>query len=184
MWRILAGAAGTVVVATFGILTVIYSGLYNVAANNPMEKYIHLALDTAMEQSVFRHARAVTLPEGYADEKSLRRGLVLYHELCAQCHGGPGVRRGAVGRGLQPHPSYLWRKSKDWDWSGKEIYWLVRNGIQLTGMPAWVDNRPESDLWSVVAFVDRRLPTISREDYRAGLRAARGADGNRDTEIN
>ena len=172
MWRLFAGAATAMVLAAVASLAVIYSGVYNVAARNPMENYAHLALDTAMERSVFRHARSVTLPEDYGSEEAIRRGLVLYHDLCVQCHGGPGLRRGEIGRGLQPHPTYLWRKSRHWEWSAKEIYWIIRNGIQYSGMPAWDDARPESDLWSIVAFIDKSLPKMSRDGYRSALTAA------------
>jgi len=47
----------------------------------------------------------------------------------------------------------------------------VKNGIKMTGMPAWEFRLPEGDLWAVVAFL-RELPQVAPEQYAARTAAA------------
>jgi len=48
-----------------------------------------------------------------------------------------------------------------------ELYYIIRNGIRLTGMPAWGDpNLQEDDgSWQLVLFI-RHLPQITPEELR------------------
>jgi len=48
-----------------------------------------------------------------------------------------------------------------------EIFFIIKNGVRLTGMPAWGDDSPESDRasWELVRFI-RYLPRITPEELR------------------
>ena len=58
-------------------------------------------------------------------------------------------------------------------WRTRELYWLTRYGIKMSGMPAWEFRLGESDLWAVVAFLER-LPMLSTADYAADFTAVAG----------
>ncbi len=50
--------------------------------------------------------------------------------------------------------------------SPAELYWITKNGIKMTGMPAWGRTTDEHELWALVAFM-KQLPSITPEQFRA-----------------
>jgi mono/diheme cytochrome c family protein len=44
-----------------------------------------------------------------------------------------------------------------------ELFWILKHGIKMTGMPAWGDHS-DADLWATVAFL-QKLPTMTEQDY-------------------
>jgi cytochrome c2 len=79
-----------------------------------------------------------------------------------QCHGAPGVAPEPFSLALRPLPTPLARSGLDR--TPGYLYWVVKHGIKMTGMPAWEFRMDEADLWAVVAFV-RHLPTLSATEY-------------------
>jgi hypothetical protein len=55
--------------------------------------------------------------------------------------------------------------------SDSEILWVVRNGLKITGMPAFQETCSDAEIWAIVAFM-RSLPHIYPEDYRAVVKGA------------
>lgn len=51
-------------------------------------------------------------------------------------------------------------------WSDAELYWIVKNGIEHTGMIGLGPTHTDEEIWSVSAFV-RQLPTMSPAEYQA-----------------
>jgi hypothetical protein len=46
------------------------------------------------------------------------------------------------------------------------LFWVVKNGINMTGMPSFgAIDVPDQEIWSIVAFV-KKLPTVSDEDFK------------------
>ena len=49
----------------------------------------------------------------------------------------------------------------------REIFWVVKNGIRMTGMPSFAGaGVPDPEIWSMVAFL-KKLPTVSDADFKA-----------------
>lgn len=46
------------------------------------------------------------------------------------------------------------------------MFWVIKNGIGMTGMPAWGPCHSDEELWDIVAF-RRQLPDMSVEEYPA-----------------
>jgi mono/diheme cytochrome c family protein len=44
-----------------------------------------------------------------------------------------------------------------------ELFWILKHGIKMTGMPSWGDHG-DDELWAVVAFL-QKLPSMTKEDY-------------------
>src|SRR3546814_3075984 len=59
-------------------------------------------------------------------------------------------------------------------WDAAELFWIVKNGLKYTGMPAWVARDRDDEVWAVVAFL-RRLPGLGAEEY---LELSRLPDGD------
>lgn len=152
---------------------VLYSGTYDIAATEPHFRPTYWALETGVRRSIRQHARGIEVPQ-LTDRAAIERGVVVYHAQCVQCHGAPGVAPEAFALGLTPPPANLAYTAREWP--AAELYWVVKNGIRMTGMPAWQFRLPESDLWAVVAFM-QQLPLLSPEQYAARVRAARDKPG-------
>jgi mono/diheme cytochrome c family protein len=153
------------VAAAFGAAAgyaVYRSGLYDIGATAQHLQPVYSFLENAMRHSVRRHASKVTVPS--LDEPAqLLRGAGLYHAHCAQCHGGPGAAPAVHGMSMQPVPGPLVDAAMRW--KPRELYWITRHGIKMSGMPAWEARLNEADTWAVVAFLTR-MPGLDARAYR------------------
>jgi mono/diheme cytochrome c family protein len=151
--------AGLVVL--LGALAFIYSGLYDVAATDPHSPVTRWVLETARVRSIKAHAIGIQAPPGLDEPAQILIGVEHFAAHCAVCHGAPGVPKSDIGRGLYPAPPDLAMATRIY--SPTELFWLVKHGIKMTGMPAWIDHSDE-ELWAVVAFI-KKLPGMSEQDY-------------------
>jgi mono/diheme cytochrome c family protein len=86
-----------------------------------------------------------------------------------QCHGAPGVAQGDIGQSMQPVPGPLVDARRHW--RPRELYWVTRHGIKMSGMPAWEFRLSEAQLWEVVAFM-QRLPDLNGPAYAGFMQRA------------
>jgi mono/diheme cytochrome c family protein len=156
----LLAAAGVGAAAGY---TVFRAGWYDIGASKPHLQAVYSLLEGGMRHSVKHHAKEVATPR-LGDPGQVLRGAVLYSEHCAQCHGGPGTPPGAHGMSMQPVPGPLVDASGRW--KPRELYWITRHGIKMSGMPAWEARLDEADTWAVVAFLVR-LPGLDAQAYRS-----------------
>jgi mono/diheme cytochrome c family protein len=155
--------------AIIGGAAYVYFGAYDVGATTQHTAFTYWMLETGMRRSVERRAVRIRVPD-LADVTLIDRGSVLYADHCAMCHGAPGEAPSAYALGLTPTPANLAHTAREW--RPAELYWVVRNGIKMSGMPAWQFRLPDTDLWAVVAFL-QRLPTLTPEQYREVMRLNR-----------
>jgi mono/diheme cytochrome c family protein len=166
--RILAAILGVAgVSALIAAAIVIRAGWYDVSATGQHWQVSFTTMELAMRYSVRHHARRITAPP--LTQAMLLRGAVVYREQCLQCHGAPGIAPQAIGLAMQPLPGPLVHMTQRW--KPEEIYWIVSNGIKMSGMPAWRYRLGADDMWAVTALV-MRLPDLSPQDYAALERAA------------
>jgi mono/diheme cytochrome c family protein len=143
----------------------VHSGVYDVSATVPHTRPVHRLLELAMHRSVQRHAAVVELPAAaLQDPQRQLLGAACFRSHCVQCHGGPGVAQSPFAQGMQPVPGSLIGAARDW--RPQELYWTVRYGIKMSGMPAWEFRLSEDELLGVVAFVSQRLPLLTPLQYR------------------
>ncbi len=98
------------------------------------------------------------------DPALVPKGAALYREACIHCHGAPGISASPFAQGLYPAPADLLSGSTQNEWTDTQLYWIVENGLKLTGMPAFGSNYEKGEIAAVVAFV-RQLPKISPAEY-------------------
>jgi cytochrome c1 len=143
---------------------VVMGGLYDVSATSSHTAPVRSLLEEAMHRSVRLRARGVEVPEGWGTTPAQQAlGAACYRQMCVQCHGGPGEPPSAAALGLQPEPGSLVDAARRWH--PRELYWITRHGLKMTGMPAWAYRLSEDELWAVVGFV-RQLPALSAVEYR------------------
>jgi mono/diheme cytochrome c family protein len=147
----------------------LFSGTYNIAAVEPHSAAVRWLFATARDRSVERHSEDIQSPP-LSDAALSRAGFHEYHEMCVVCHGAPGREPSAIGKGLNPEPPKLDAEGVQAR-SDAELYWIVKNGLRMTGMPAFGPTHEEKTLWAIVAFL-RRLPETTPQQYGAMVEAA------------
>lgn len=160
------------VVLALAALGFIFSGIYDVAASTPDTGLIQWALETTQSRSVHRRAEAAaeTMKTPPLDDPALiRTGLIEYYEMCVVCHGAPGVKISATGQGLNPPPPELAGEAGHED--PGELFWITKNGIKMTGMPAFGVTHSDEELWAIVAFM-KRMADLTPEQYQQMVREA------------
>jgi mono/diheme cytochrome c family protein len=152
-----------VAVALVGVVAVVlaYAGVVPVAAGQHHFGLIEWYLETAADHAVDRGGAGVQPPSGVDSPQMLQMGLVHYQEMCVTCHGAPGVEPSEIGKGLYPDPPLLERKKRA---RLGPTYWIVKNGIRDTGMPAFGATHTEQELWAIAAFAVA-MPHMTPEEY-------------------
>jgi mono/diheme cytochrome c family protein/cytochrome c2 len=166
-----ATTAALAIAAALVAATVVWGGFYNVASTRQHWQATHTLLELAMRRSVRLRARDIPEPP-LADERMALRGAACFRDKCVQCHGAPGVAQGDIGKSMQPLPGPLVDARQHW--RPRELYWLTRHGIKMSGMPAWEYRLTEGELWDLVAFM-QRLPDLNARDYAQWLQHAPAA---------
>lgn len=102
-----------------------------------------------------------------ATPEVLARGREHFAADCAACHGSDGRGLTRLGSGLYPKPPDL-ASAATQSLADGEIFWVIQNGVRLSGMPAWNRDSKERDqsTWEIVHFI-RQLPRLSVKDVEA-----------------
>ncbi len=167
--RVLAAAALLAFVGALAVAGLVFAGWYNVAASEPHLRTTRAFLTFVTRRSVEVRAKDIRAPDVTAAEL-IRRGAPHYAENCAACHGAPGKEPEELAKGLTPPPPDLGKAAGHW--SAPELFWIIKNGIRMTGMPAWGVTHSDEELWALVAFVSR-LSRMSPQEYEALIEQAR-----------
>ena len=156
-----------IVIITLAVLIIIgivfmYSGTYNVAAINPPGNMESWFFSTVMDNSVEHHSKGIKAPalDGAA---MIDSGFQHFDRMCAGCHGAPGIQPRGISKNLNPKPPDLVEGVSDLN--DAEIFWIVKNGIKMTGMPAYGGNSDDNRIWEIVALV-RLLPKMTADQYQ------------------
>jgi mono/diheme cytochrome c family protein len=143
----------------------------------PMEKQIvHLPLNARIDREL------QVAPFG-PSEDSFERGAKIYAASCASCHGVPG-HDSPYGKYMYPAAPQLWKRhgkvvGVSDDETG-ETYWKVKNGIRLTGMPAFQHVYSTAEMWDVSLLLknaDQGLPDPVMHLLESGTGAAVARSG-------
>jgi mono/diheme cytochrome c family protein len=84
---------------------------------------------------------------------------------CASCHADNGSGDTQIGRNLYPKAPDM-RGPRTQQLTDGELYYIIQNGVRLTGMPAWGspgDAYGNQDSWKLVLFI-RHLPSMTAEE--------------------
>jgi mono/diheme cytochrome c family protein len=159
-----------VVLGSAAVATVIYSGIVNVAADEPHSNLVYWLLEATRETSIKRAAEDIEVPD-LADPELLLSGGVDYNFMCANCHLKPGQKESDMSVGLYPAPPNLTIIGQSNDEQGddaqiaRQKFWVIKHGIKASGMPAWGKTHDDKRIWAMVAFINR-LPTLTPEQYQ------------------
>ncbi len=158
------GAVAIILAVLAGVY--VFGGFYNVAASVDDLAPVKWALMSAREASIARHEHTVKKPPFALDDQTvIQQGARDFANAgCVNCHGGPGAKWAKFSEGLNPDPPDLKDAAKGA--SASEIFWVIRNGIRMTGMPSFGKaGLTDDQVWHIAAFV-KAIPKVSDADYR------------------
>lgn len=171
-----------VVLALVGIAiaaAVVWSGAYNVGADDPHWSATYRVLEVARQRSIAVRAADIEVPD-LSDAELIRSGAGNYSAMCVTCHLSPDAAETELSIGLYPRPPR-------WDALGQtdpaEAFWVLKHGIKASGMPAWGKSMDDRYLWGMVAFM-QQLPGMTAAQYSAQVAASDGhSHGGGETDV-
>jgi mono/diheme cytochrome c family protein len=122
-----------------------------------------------LEMAVAPRLRSMAIPRAARDQRSpvpasaaaLNEGMEHFADHCALCHGNDGSGDTQMGRNLYPRVPDM-RLAATQDLTDGELFYIIENGVKLTGMPAWGGD-PEHGAeanWNLVQFI-RHMPKLT-----------------------
>jgi mono/diheme cytochrome c family protein len=150
---------------------VIFFGLLATGAWLYMRTAMHgfsaRAVPSRTETMLATYARNTAMPSSAKDMKNpVRLSPDVQHEAmahfadhCAVCHGNNGSGETMFGKGMYPKPPDL-RLSHTQELTDGEIFYIIENGIRMSGMPAFGGADTADQSWKLVYFI-RHLPQLT-----------------------
>lgn len=136
-------------------------------------KIVHIPLNARID-------RELEKPPFGTSEDVFEAGAKVYASSCASCHGIPG-HDSPYAKWMYPRAPQLWKKHPTGNVIGVsddepgETYWKVKNGIRLTGMPAYQHLYSEAQMWDVALLLkdaDQPLPEPVERILAGGNRSS------------
>ena len=156
---------GWIVLPVAGFLYLRF-GYMPVAVDGPVIPLERLLAGSAIQAKIAREApKEAGLPD---TPENILAGVKLYREHCTECHGLPGSKSTPAAKGMFPEPPQFFEHAvMDNDPVGQN-YWIVKNGIRLTGMPGYKPTLSDEQLWQVSQFLVNRgkLPEAAAAELR------------------
>ena len=161
-----AGFCGGIVVVAGGGWAYLKFGHLPVAAADPAfpleAQIVKVPLNARIQREMQQPPFAIS-------EDVYEAGASIYKDQCAACHGLPG-QPVDYAKWMYPSAPQLWAPHKKKsgakvvgvsDDEPGETFWKVKNGIRLTGMPAYNHILTDDEIWDVALLLknaDQTLP--------------------------
>jgi predicted CXXCH cytochrome family protein len=166
-----------VVLVVLGIFAAVYAAVLIRRGFSTLDE------PSALEKLVARTVRNLAIPAAARHENNplkaspeiLNEARDSFIDRCAACHGNDGSGQTQVGRNLYPKPPDL-RSPQTQNLTDGQIRYIIKNGVRLTGMPAWSHPHEEqdNDSWKLVLFI-RDLRQLSAGEKSAQQATAASA---------
>jgi len=163
--RFLAIIGVIAIVVAVATAVFFFGGFYSVAGTQKEPGIVASALIHIRQASIDRHA--VDMPSTSLDDPAVvQAGARAFSARgCVNCHGGPGANWAKFSEGLHPSPPDL--KEVVNGLEPRQLFWVIKNGINMTGMPSFGPTGvPDGEIWTIVAFL-KKLPSVSDQDFKA-----------------
>ncbi len=135
-----------------GVVSAMLSALLQgcAADKQPSQQETNLA-NAAKDVSIPLEAGKMKNPLPETNEV-ISQGQEVFLGSCAQCHGADARGDTTVGRSMNP-PAMDLTSPHVQHWSDAELFWIIQNGVRLTGMPAWKSSISDNDTWKLAHFI-------------------------------
>ncbi len=160
-WKMSVFVVALVAVAMVALWLALANGF---SARTPPTAVERIVMQGLHWLSVPRSARAAVNPVAFSVDV-FGQSRAHFADHCASCHANDGSGNTELGRGLFPRAPDM-RLAQTQDKTDGEIYWIIENGIRLTGMPAWgAGGGDDADTWKLVHFI-RHLKELTPEQLK------------------
>jgi len=154
----------TIALLILGFYIYISSGSYDISQLTPHSGLTKWVLRTTTHNSIEKRLKDITEPGNLNDTAIIISGFKPFTEMCSGCHGAPGEPNDQVN-GWYPKPPELYKHAEEDE--AKEFFWITKNGIRMTSMPAFKPMLSDEQIWAVVAFVTHKLPKMTPDEYKS-----------------
>ena len=114
------------------------------------------AVMTKVKHSITIRGKAVKNP--LADTPAnVASGKEAFSHYCAACHGLDGQNTGVPFADRMEPPVPPLNSPQVQTYTDGQLYWILENGISLSGMPGSKGILTDDELWSIVVYI-RHLP--------------------------
>ncbi len=156
----------TVLVLAFIALN---SGAYNMAATDKHWAITEKLIGWVRDSSINARAKEIEIP--VFDDVMLEKGFKQYHAMCTECHLAPGKQPTEQAIGLYPQAPLFYERAPVTDEGeksslSKRYFWVIKNGIKMTAMPAWGPTHNDETMWAITAFL-QKLHGMTAAQYSA-----------------
>ena len=159
------GVVVTLLAIAVGVFVVAELGLYPIGADNPPGSLERALAGRAMDRYAEKHRPAGDNPVQITPD-NLTEGAKEYEEHCAFCHGGAKAKISPMQDKLNPPaPQLIDRIPHDDEaW----LFWVIKHGVRMTGMPAWDGILSDEEIWKTIAFIKRsdKLPAAVQSAWQ------------------
>lgn len=181
MKAILITISGFMLVVAIAAGYVMSAGVYNIAATDKHWLITEKLIEWMRNNSIAARADELEVPI-MEETKYLTTGAVHYDAMCTICHLAPGQKLTELAQGLYPQaPVFYQRKSlADTDAienQAKTYFWIIKNGIKMTAMPAWGLTHDDETIWAMTFFV-QQLGNMSADEYQKLISKHGDSDGH------
>ena len=143
-----------------GAAVFVYSGIYNVGADDPHTRPMFALMQTVRSRSIHVRSKDIAVPK-LDDEQLILKGAGQYAAMCTGCHLKPGMTDSEIRSGLYPQPPNLSQLRVD----PQDAFWVIKHGLKMSAMPAWGLTHDDDTIWSMVAFL-QKLPDLTPAQYK------------------
>ena len=154
----------SLIVLVLAAIAFVWSGMYDISATTPHWGITSHIIEIVRERSIDVRSNKIQVPN-LNDAKYLKSAISHYHGMCRLCHGAPGYDPEEFAEGFYPAPPSMTSGEIQEEMGSAEIYWIAKNGIKLTGMPAFGPTHSEEQLWGMVALAEK-LSSLNADGYR------------------
>ena len=123
---------GLLLLAVFAFGGFVWSGVYNIGADDEHTGPVYATLEALRERSIAVRASKLEVPD-LEDPARVTQGAGNYAAMCVGCHLAPGMTGTELSQGLYPAPPDLTGETVD----AAQAFWVIKHGIKASGMPAW-----------------------------------------------
>ena len=152
------------IISFAGFYIYISTGSYDISQLTPHNALTKRMIKITTKSSINKRMKEVVVPGNLKDTSLILEGFKLYDELCSDCHGGPGINADVMAKGLYPKPPEIYKRVKEEE--AQEFFWIIKNGIKMTSMPAYSPTFKDDKIWAITAFVTQKLGKMTADEYK------------------
>lgn len=143
---------GWLIAAIIILLIIVAAGLGVMRASIsalPQPGAFETSMATKVKDWYIGRAAREPLPPGPANSAaSVTAGSALFGMDCASCHGQDGRTPTAIGKSMYPRVLDLSLPEVQ-SLSDRGLFWVIKNGIRLSGMPGFGRINTDEQIWQL-----------------------------------